>query len=99
LQQLFAHFKPEVTVDLRDTKGHLKEETVRFTKLEDFGLNDIVAQSAHLKSTAAQKDTYLNIINQIRNSKGLQAVLADPAAKTALLNTIHGMMTTLKNQP
>ena len=97
LEQLFAHFKPAVSVDFRDTWGHLKEETLRFTKLEDFSLNGMVAQSPQLKSTAAQKDEYLHIINQLRNNKKLQDALADPDAKKTLLDAIHGMMATLKN--
>jgi predicted component of type VI protein secretion system len=97
LEQLFTHFRPEVTVDFRDTNGRLKEETLRFTKLEDFSLNGLEAQSPQLRSTAAQKDTYLHIINQLRNNQKLQAALADPAAKKALQNTIQGLMTILKN--
>jgi hypothetical protein len=99
LAQVFAHFKPEVSVDFRDAHGRLVVETLQFRQLEDFGLQGIMARSPHLSQTSAREDEYLHILNELRNNKNLQALLQSPEAKQALLETIHGMISDLNTTP
>jgi len=99
LGQVFAHYKPEVSVDFRNANGWLVVERLQFKHLDDFGLAGIKARSAQLRQTAAQEDEYLHIINEIRNNKNLQAALTSPDTKKALLETIHGMIAALKTTP
>jgi len=97
IEQVFAHYKPEVSVDFEDASGVAKKETLRFTNLGDFGIKGITEQSEFLKDNATQKEEYFKIIKQLKSNKILKAALADPDAKAALLDAIHGMITELKD--
>jgi hypothetical protein len=97
IEQVFANYKPTVEVDFEDSDGVSKKETLHFSGLQDFGMKGITEQSEFLKDNATQKDEYLKIIKQLKSNKILKTALADPDAKSALLDAIYGMMTELKN--
>lgn len=95
VDQVFAHYKPNVTLDFEDAEGTTKKETLSFSNLADFGVKGITEQSSFLKGNAQQKDEYLKIIKQLKSNKILKTALADPEAKKALLDTIQGMIAEL----
>lgn len=97
IEQVFAHYKPEVAVDFEDADGVTRKETLHFTNLGDFGIKGITQQSSFLKDYSTQKDEYLKIIRQLKSNKILKAALANPEAKAALLDAIHSMIAELKN--
>lgn len=97
IEQVFAHYKPDLTVDFEDAEGVARKETLRFGNLGDFGTRGITAQSEFLKDNAAQKDEYFKIIKQLKSNKILKTALADPDAKKALLDAIKGMAAELEN--
>lgn len=97
IDQVFAHYKPEIGVDFEDADGVTKKEALHFNGLGDFGVKGIIEQSEFLKDNATQKDEYLKIIKQLKSNKILKSALADADAKTALLDAIHGMIAELKN--
>jgi len=97
VEQVFAHYKPELNVDFEDTEGTTRKETLRFTNLGDFGTRGITAQSEFLKDNAAQKEEYLKIIKQLKSNKILKSALADPEAKQALLDAIKSMIAELQH--
>lgn len=97
IEQVFAHYKPDLTVDFEDADGVSRKETLRFGNLGDFGTRGITAQSEFLKDNAAQKDEYFKIIKQLKSNKILKTALADPDAKKALLDAIKGMAAELEN--
>ena len=96
VEQVFAHYKPNVSVDFQDAEGTMKKETLSFSNLGDFGVKGITEQSEFLKDNATQKEEYLKIIKQLKSNKILKSALADPEAKTALLDAIYGMIAELK---
>jgi hypothetical protein len=97
VEQVFEHYKPNVSVDFEDADGLTKKETLSFKNLGDFGVKGITEQSEFLKDSASQKEEYLKIIKQLKSNKILKSALSDPEAKKALLDTIHGMIAELKN--
>lgn len=97
VEQVFAHFKPELSIDFEDAEGSSRKETLRFTNLGDFGTKGVTAQSEFLKDNAAQKEEYLKIIKQLKSNKILKSALSDPEAKQALLDAIKGMIVELQN--
>jgi hypothetical protein len=97
VEQVFAHYQPELTVDFEDAEGATRKETLRFNNLGDFGMKGITAQSEFLKDNAAQKEEYLKIIKQLKSNKILKSALSDPDAKKALLDAINGMVAELQN--
>jgi len=97
VEQVFAHYKPDISVDFQDAEGMTKKEKLNFKNLGDFGVKGITEQSEFLKDNATQKEEYLKIIKQLKSNKILKTALADPDAKTALLDAIQGMIAELKN--
>lgn len=97
VEQVFAHYKPDVSIDFEDADGVTKKETLSFKNLGDFGVKGITEQSEFLKDNASQKDEYLKIIKQLKSNKILKTALADPDAKTAILDAIQGMIAELNN--
>lgn len=97
IEQVFAHFKPEVGVDFEDADGMTKKESLKFGNLADFSVKGITEQSEFLKDNATQKEEYLKIIKQLKSNKILKAALTDPEAKKALLDSIYAMVAELKN--
>jgi len=97
VEQVFAHFKPELNVDFENADGQSIKETLGFSNLGDFGTKGITAQSTFLKDNAAKKEEYLKIIKQLKSNKILKTALANPEAKQALLDAINGMVADLEN--
>lgn len=97
IEQVFEHYKPEVSLDFEDAGGGGIKETLQFKNLGDFGIKGIVNQSEFLKTNALYKEEYLKIIKQLKTNKILKAALADPDAKKALLDAINGMIAELKS--
>ena len=96
VEQVFAHYKPNVSVDFEDAEGVTKKETLNFSGLGDFGIKGITAQSEFLKDNASQKDEYFKIIKQLKSNKILKTALSDPDAKSSLLDALAGMIEELK---
>jgi hypothetical protein len=44
VEEVFAHYKPEVTVDFETEDGSSKKEDLRFSNLGDFGIKGITTQ-------------------------------------------------------
>ncbi len=99
IDQVFEHFKPEISMDFEDAHGVGFKERLSFVGLGDFGVKGIINQSEFLKNNATQKEEFLKIIKQLKSNKILKSALADPDAKQALLNAIQGMITELQNNP
>lgn len=97
VEQVFAHYKPNISVDFEDADGVTKKESLSFSNLGDFGVKGITEQSEFLKDSASQKEEYLKIIKQLKSNKILKSALADTEAKKALLDTIHAMIAELKS--
>lgn len=97
VEQVFEHYKPNVSIDFEDAEGQTKKETLSFKNLGDFGVKGITEQSEFLKDNASQKEEYLKIIKQLKSNKILKSALSDPEAKKALLDAIQGMVAELNN--
>lgn len=97
VEQVFEHYKPEVSLDFEDADGVTQKETLSFKNLGDFGVKGITEQSEFLKDNASQKEEYHKIIKQLKSNKILKTALSDPDAKKALLDAIQGMIAELNN--
>lgn len=96
IEQVFEHYKPEISMDFENAEGGTLKENLQFHNLGDFGMKGIINQSKFLKENATYKEEYLKIVKQLKTNKILKTALADPQAKAALLDAISGMMAELK---
>ncbi len=96
IEQVFAHFKPNIDLDFEDADGVTRKENLSFSNLGDFGTKGITAQSEFLQDNASQKEEYYKIIKQLKSNKILKTALSDPEAKASLLDALASMMEELR---
>ena len=95
---VFNHFKPEIEVTHEDNDGVESKETLRFANVGDFTKKGIVEQSNYLKNLNAEKDQYLKVVKQLKSNKILKKALDNPEAKSTLLESIHSLLTELREK-
>jgi hypothetical protein len=96
IEEVFAHFKPQVNVDFETAEGTEKKESLRFANLGDFSTNNMTAQSAFLTDLSMQKEQYQKIIKQLRTNKAIQGVMKNPETKAAFMNAMQALMQELE---
>lgn len=96
IEQVFAHFKPEVEIDFEDEEGVSKKENMRFANLGDFGIKGITEQSAFISDLAMKKEQYQKIIKQLKTNKQLKQALSNPETKQAFLTSLHALIKELE---
>ncbi|MBK8683793.1 MAG: hypothetical protein IPN26_01765 [Bacteroidetes bacterium] len=96
IEQIFAHFKPNIDIDFEDADGVTRKENLKFGNLGDFGTKGITSQSEFLQDNASQKEEYYKIIKQLKSNKILKTALSDPDAKASLLDALASMIEELK---
>ncbi|GAA4343160.1 hypothetical protein [Flaviaesturariibacter amylovorans] len=97
IEEVFAHFKPEVDVDFETEEGSTRTETLRFGNLGDFSTNSIAAQSPYLQDLAVQEEQYQKMIKQLDKNKLMKLVMANPDAKAAFLSALQSLRQELED--
>ena len=91
IDELFQHFKPSAEVEFATEDGASVKEELNFSNLGDFGKQGVIEQSAFLKDTQLQQETFKNIYKQLKSNKILKSALGDPAAKAAYINALKAL--------
>lgn len=92
VEEVFQHFKPQVSVDFSDADGSSKSETLRFSNLGDFSANKITEKSAFLQDLSMQQDQYQKMFKQLDKNKLMNLVMSNPDAKEAFVNALQSLM-------
>jgi hypothetical protein len=98
IEEVFAHFQPNVDVDFQTADGTSKSENLRFGNVGDFGTNSITAQSPFLQEQAMQQDQYQKVIKQLRTNKLIQKVMENPETKAAFLGSLQSLLEELEEK-
>jgi hypothetical protein len=96
IDQVFAHYKPQVDIELENSEGQPINETLRFNSVGDFSVKNLTAQSSFLGQLSTEKDFYENLKKQLRSNKVLQKALENPESKRAFLEVLKGVMAELE---
>lgn len=96
IEDVFAHYKPQVKMEFEDLEGGTRREDLEFNNLGDFGTRGITRQSSFLQDISVQKDEHYKIIKQLKSNKVLRNVISDPEKRQALLDAIQAMISELK---
>jgi hypothetical protein len=88
-EQVFAHFKPNIQIDFETEAGTLRNETLEFQNLGDFGIKGITAQSSFLKELTLKKEQYQKMVKQLKTNKLLKQALSDKQTKESLINALN----------
>ncbi|GHT41219.1 hypothetical protein FACS189437_07820 [Bacteroidia bacterium] len=95
IEQVFAHYKPQVDVEFQNEEGQPVKETFHFLNVGDFAVKNLTEQSSFLKGVNTQKDFYDNLIKQLRSNKVLQRALENPESKQAFIAALQGVLSEL----
>lgn len=96
MDQVFAHYKPNVEVSFEDVDGQVVNEILRFATVADFSVKKMTAQSPFLSELSTSKGFYENLKKQLRSNKVLQRALENPETKTAFLNVLKAIAAELQ---
>lgn len=97
IEDVFAHFKPEVDVELNKEDGSTVKENFKFGGLGDFDVKSLTNQSPFLKNLNLENDAFLKIIKQLKSNKSLKNVVENPETKEAFVNSLKSLIAELDN--
>jgi len=92
IEQVFAHFKPQVDVEFQNEEGQDVTETFHFSNVGDFSVKNMTEQSPFLKNLSVQKEFYDNLIKQFRSNKVLQRALENSESKEAFISSLRELL-------
>lgn len=92
VEDVFAHFKPESSVDFETSDGSTKSETFRFANLGDFGVKKVVEHSPFLTNLNTEVDQYTKISKQFKTNKVLNSIVENPETKQALASALTALL-------
>jgi hypothetical protein len=95
VEDVFAHFKPKVTVEFEKEDGSSVEENIRFSNLGDFGPKGLERNSEFLHELNSTKEELFRFIKQLKSNKILQKVLSDEQSKAAYIDSLKGLLNEL----
>lgn len=96
IEDVFAHFKPNVDVELEKEDGSTSEENFKFGGLGDFDVKNLTNQSSYLKNLNMENDAYLKILKQLKTNKSLKNVIENPETKAAFINALKALASELE---
>jgi hypothetical protein len=97
VDKVFDHFKPNLDISFEDEQGGSVNENIAFHNLGDFGAKGITNQSKFLQDLNVKTEQYAKFVKNLKSSKPLQAVLANPEMKEAYLNTLYAMIAEIES--
>ena len=96
IDEVFEHYKPKVSVEFEDNEGAVKEESLSFKGLADFGIKGITAQSDFLQNLSIEQEQYQKIIKQLKGNRLLRKTLENPETKADLLGVMYALIKELE---
>ena len=96
IDQVFAHFLPEIDIEFTDAEGAPVEENFRFHNVGDFSVKKMTEQSHFLSGLNTEKQFADRMEKSLRSTKVLLRVLENPATREAFVNSLSAMLDDLK---
>ena len=98
VEEVFAHFKPQVDCEFQKEDGSTVTENLNFSNLGDFGVKGITSQSSFLNGLSLEAKEYSKIVRQLKSNKLLRSVLENPDSKQAFTNALQALITEIGNE-
>lgn len=95
IEEVFAHFKPHVSVDFENEQGQSFQDDIRFNNLGDFGVKRLTEQSSFLADLNVQKEQYTKIAKQIKTNKVLRSMLENQETRAAFMDALQSLCSEL----
>lgn len=98
VEEVFAHFKPQCTVEFETSEGANKSEDFRFGNLGDFSVKKIVENSNFLTNLNTETEQYSKISKQFKTNKVLKSLVENPETKQALADALTALLHELNSE-
>ena len=95
IEDVFAHFNPNIDIEFSNEEGQPVKENFRFDTVADFGVKNMTEKSSFLNEMSVQKDFYDELSKQFRSNKVLQRVLESAGTKDAFIAALEQLNTEL----
>ena len=99
LKEVFAHFNPNIEVELSDENGETEKEVFNFKEMKDFEINNgkgnLVNNSPFLSNLRSKKENCENVQKQIEKNARLREMLKDPEARGELKTLLETLLVEL----
>lgn len=96
MEDVFAHFKPEVKIEYQNAEGGAVNEPTSFNSVGDFNPESIVDRSAYLSELSQKAADHQVFAQRLQSNRPLQAVLQDPEKKEAYLTILKHLIEELE---
>ena len=98
VEDVFAYFKPAVSVEHETYEGTTVNEEFNFKNVVDFTPKILVENSPFLKKLKLEEEQYNNIVRQLKTNKVLRGALSDAASKDALVQALKAIASELETK-
>ena len=98
VEDVFAHFKPAVSVEHETYEGTTVKEEFNFKNVGDFTPKKLVENSPFLKKLKLEEEQYNNIVRQLKTNNVLRGALSDAASKDALVQALKAIALELETK-
>ena len=96
VDEVFAHYKPNVDVEFEKEDGSTVSENLKFNNVGSFSVKNVISESKYLKNVNLEHDSYLKIIKQLKTNKALKLVVENPETKDAFVNALKALAAELE---
>lgn len=98
VEEVFAHFKPQVDVTFEDNEGVETNETLTFRNVGDFTVPRITERSPFLTNLSVQKEQFSKITRQLKTNKVLRSTLENPETRQAFMDALQALIQELDDE-
>lgn len=96
VDEVFAHYKPNVDVEFEKEDGSTVSENLKFNNVGSFSVKNVISESKYLKNVNLEHNSYLKIIKQLKTNKALKLVVENPETKDAFVNALKALAAELE---
>jgi ribosomal protein L25 (general stress protein Ctc) len=96
VDEVFAHYKPNVDIEFSKEDGSTVSENLKFTNIGSFSVKNVVNESKYLKNVNLEHEAYLKIMKQLKTNKALKVVIENPETKEAFVNALRALAVELE---
>ena len=95
IEEVFAHFSPNIDVEFDSEDGQPVKENFKFSSVADFSVKNLTDNSSYLNGLNMQKEFYETLTKQLRTNKVLQRVLENAESKEAFIAALMALKSEL----
>ena len=98
VDDVFKHYRPQISVQHESEDGVLVNEDFRFNTVGDFTPKSLVQNSDYLKTLSIEQEQFNKILRQLKNNKILRNALQNEQTKEAFIDMLKDVANELEEQ-